>query len=78
MVEYTITLGSTIKDCENCPLRAERMFNEHIESRYTMTGTVAITRKESFCSLTMEKLDKVERVGAYGSKCPLPLGKEVK
>lgn len=77
MVEYTITLDNPIKDCENCPLRTERIYNEHIESRYIMTGTVAITRKESFCNLTMEKIDRVERVGAYGSKCPLTIGKKV-
>ena len=79
MVEYKITLSNPIRDCYNCPLRSELMYHENLDyrRREVLTGTVSITRRESICNLTQEKIDMPQAVGEYGTKCPLQLGKEV-
>lgn len=79
MIQYTIKLDEIIADCTNCPLRSEVMLHEGLDNyrNERLSGTVAITRKESICNLTKNILTYPHKVGGYRTECPLDIGKEI-
>lgn len=71
MKEYRVILDFEINSCTDCPFRHEKIFHENVTSVNLLSGTMSITRIESYCPFLKEKIDQPHIVDRYNTKCPL-------
>lgn len=71
MKEYRIVLDFDINNCNDCPFKHERILHEGLDTRNVLSGTVSITRRETYCPLLKEIIEQPYTVNGYTTKCPL-------